>query len=50
MLTIGANHRTATAARLGEFTLAAERLKGELRDGGPRKTQVPVHELAVLAT
>ena len=50
MLIIGANHRTATAARLGDFVRTAEafraRLGEERQHGGLRA----VRELAVLAT
>ena len=50
MITIGANHKTATAATLGALTRAAERLKTGLRDGALHATDVPVSELAVLTT
>jgi len=50
MLTIGASHRTASPAVLGEFGRAAEAFKTEVREGFHAPTGVPVRELAVLAT
>jgi len=49
-LTIGASHRTATAATLGEITRAALGLERRIRDESGRRGRVPVRELAVLAT
>jgi glutamyl-tRNA reductase len=50
MLTIGASHRTASPAVLGEFGRAAEAFRTELDGGVHAPTGVPVRELAVLAT
>jgi glutamyl-tRNA reductase len=49
MLTIGASHRTATAAKLGDFSRAAEAFRVRVRDWGT-SSRVPVRELAVLST
>lgn len=50
MLTIGASHRTASPAVLGDFGRAAEAFRTELRDGVHGPTGLPLAELAVLAT
>jgi len=50
MLTIGASHRTASPAVLGDFSRAAEAFRASVRDGVHAPTGVPVRELAVLAT
>ncbi len=48
-LTIGASHRTATGAALGDITRAALGLERRVRDESGRRG-LRVHELAVLAT
>ena len=50
MLTIGASHRTATSAMLGDFSRAAADFRADLRDGVHARTRVPVQELAILST
>lgn len=50
MLTIGASHRTASPAVLGDFGRAAEAFRASVRDGMHVPTGLPVQELAVLAT
>ncbi|MGD8287406.1 MAG: glutamyl-tRNA reductase [Gemmatimonadota bacterium] len=49
MLTVGASHRTATAAMLGDFGRAAESFRAAVREGAMGR-DVPVRELAVLST
>jgi glutamyl-tRNA reductase len=50
MLTIGASHRTATSAMLGDFSRAAEAFRAQLREGGGARGGLSVQELAVLST
>jgi len=50
MLTIGASHRTASPAVLGDFGRAAEEFRASVRAGVHAPSGVPVRELAVLAT
>jgi len=50
MLTVGASHRTTPIAALGAMSAAAHDLKRRLREGGPSSLDLPVEELAVLAT
>ena len=48
MLTVGASHRTASSAMLGDFGRAAEELRASMRAGA--RTDIPVRELTVLST
>lgn len=50
MLTVGASHRTASSALLGDFSRAAEAFRASVRDGVHVRSRVPVRELAVLST
>lgn len=50
MLTVGASHRTASSALLGDFGQAALTFRAQLRDGVHGPTGVPLSELVVLST
>jgi len=49
VLTVGASHRTASSAMLGDFGRAAEAFQEELRSGGSAG-RLPLRELAILST